>query len=377
MTRARRSPRCARRSRATAGWRSRDALDGARTALAAAGIDCELAGAPAALPAEVDDRARLGGARGTTNVDPPQPAPATARSALAPTARAPRSRSTTTARAAPERRARRQRARGPARARAARATARSRPAPGPSGGFRLRLTVPLPDAMIRVLIAEDQAMVRGALASLLALEDDIEVVGRGRPRRRGARGGARAPARRGAARHRDARPRRHRGRRASSRASCRATADADPHHLRPARLPAPRARERRPPASCSRTRRRASWPPRSGPCTPGGRAIDPALAAATITEGDSPLTARERDVLRRRDAPRHRRRHRRDAAPLGGHRAQLPQRRDPASSAPATAARRSASRWRRGGCDARGARARARRAAQGVRRPRGRRRAPT
>jgi two-component system response regulator DesR len=36
--------------------------------------------------------------------------------------------------------------------------------------------------VIRVLIAEDQAMVRGALASLLALEDDIEVaaeVGRG------------------------------------------------------------------------------------------------------------------------------------------------------------------------------------------------------
>jgi two-component system, NarL family, response regulator DesR len=30
--------------------------------------------------------------------------------------------------------------------------------------------------MIRVLIAEDQAMVRGALASLLALEGDIDVV---------------------------------------------------------------------------------------------------------------------------------------------------------------------------------------------------------
>jgi two-component system, NarL family, response regulator DesR len=30
--------------------------------------------------------------------------------------------------------------------------------------------------VIRVLIAEDQAMVRGALASLLGLEEDIEVV---------------------------------------------------------------------------------------------------------------------------------------------------------------------------------------------------------
>ena len=30
--------------------------------------------------------------------------------------------------------------------------------------------------MIRVLLAEDQAMVRGALAALLTLEGDIEVI---------------------------------------------------------------------------------------------------------------------------------------------------------------------------------------------------------
>ncbi len=31
--------------------------------------------------------------------------------------------------------------------------------------------------MIRILLAEDQATVRGALRALLALEDDLEVVG--------------------------------------------------------------------------------------------------------------------------------------------------------------------------------------------------------
>ena len=47
---------------------------------------------------------------------------------------------------------------------------------GPAGtdGYRLRVEVP---ALITVVLADDQHMVRGALAALLNLEDDIEVIG--------------------------------------------------------------------------------------------------------------------------------------------------------------------------------------------------------
>ena len=43
-------------------------------------------------------------------------------------------------------------------------------------GFRLVATLPGGERVIRVLLAEDQAMMRGALAVLLDLEDDLEVV---------------------------------------------------------------------------------------------------------------------------------------------------------------------------------------------------------
>ena len=48
----------------------------------------------------------------------------------------------------------------------------------------------------------------------------------------------------------------------------------------------------------------------------GERVVDPALAAAALAEGDSPLTARETDVLVRRRRPRRDQRDRRPAAPV-------------------------------------------------------------
>jgi two-component system, NarL family, response regulator DesR len=149
--------------------------------------------------------------------------------------------------------------------------------------------------VIRVLIAEDQAMVRGALASLLALEDDIEVVAE-------AGGGDRAleqaralrpdvalldiemPGMDGleaAARLREELP------------GCRVlilTTFGRPTYLRQAMeagasgflvkdAPAERLAD---------AIRRA---------TTGQRIIDPELAAAALQQGESPFTPREREVL--------------------------------------------------------------------------------
>jgi two-component system response regulator DesR len=150
--------------------------------------------------------------------------------------------------------------------------------------------------VIRVLIAEDQAMVRGALASLLALEGDIEVVAevdRGDRVLEAARAcgpdvallDIEMPGRDGIATA---------GELARELPGVRTlilTTFGRPGYLRRALENGARgfllkdapAREL---AAAIRT------------VVDGGRAIDPALAAATITEGESPLTAREHDVLR-------------------------------------------------------------------------------
>ena len=56
----------------------------------------------------------------------------------------------------------------------------------------------------------------------------------------------------------------------------------------------------------------------------GQRVVDPGLAAAALSQGENPLTAREHEVLDAGAPPRHRRRARRRAPPLAGHDAQPP-----------------------------------------------------
>ncbi|MFI6512683.1 response regulator transcription factor [Streptosporangium sp. NPDC050855] len=149
--------------------------------------------------------------------------------------------------------------------------------------------------MIRVLLAEDQGMMRGALATLLDLEDDIEVVatvGRGDEVVAAALGARpdvalldiEMPGISGldaAAELRDRLP------------ECRVlilTTFGRPGYLR-------RAME----AGAS------GFLVKDGPVEElaaairrvlaGGKVIDPALAAAALSTGTSPLTERERDVL--------------------------------------------------------------------------------
>ncbi|MHB1467852.1 MAG: response regulator [Solirubrobacteraceae bacterium] len=149
--------------------------------------------------------------------------------------------------------------------------------------------------MIEVLIAEDQAMVRGALASLLELEDDIAVVaevsrgdevlsGALRSRPQVALLDIEMPGRNGlevAGELREALPR------------CRVlilTTFGRPGFLRRA-MEAGAAGfllKDAPASELAAAIRRAAA---------GERIVDPGLAAAALSEGVSPLTPREREVL--------------------------------------------------------------------------------
>jgi two-component system response regulator DesR len=149
--------------------------------------------------------------------------------------------------------------------------------------------------MIRILIAEDQAMVRGALASLLSLEDDIEVVAevdRGDRVLAAARAHSpdvalldiEMPGLDGISAAREL------ARELPETRSLILTTFGRPGYLR-------RALEEGASGFLLKDAQASELAKAIRKVAAGGRAVDPGLAAAAITEGTSPLTAREQDVL--------------------------------------------------------------------------------
>jgi two-component system, NarL family, response regulator DesR len=149
--------------------------------------------------------------------------------------------------------------------------------------------------VIRILLAEDQAMVRGALASLLSLEDDIEVVTQV-DRADAILAAAHAslpdvalldiemPGGDGLAAAEQLR------RQLPQIKVLMVTTFGRPGYLRRAMAggAAGFLLKDAPAAELARAVRRAYA---------GERVVDPALAAAALSEGDSPLTPREHEVL--------------------------------------------------------------------------------
>ncbi|MGD9696349.1 MAG: DNA-binding response regulator [Thermoleophilia bacterium] len=149
--------------------------------------------------------------------------------------------------------------------------------------------------MIRVLIAEDQAMVRGALAGLLSLEPDIEVIAqvdRGDLVLEAARAHAadvalldiEMPGRDGIAVAGDL------ARELPGTRALILTTFGRPGYLR-------RAVERGAAGFLLKDSPSDRLAAAIRDVHAGRRVLDPGLAAAAIVEGDSPLTDRERDVL--------------------------------------------------------------------------------
>jgi two-component system response regulator DesR len=149
--------------------------------------------------------------------------------------------------------------------------------------------------MVKVLLAEDQAMVRGALAALLALEDDIEIVaevGRGdevvpfalKVQPDVALLDIEMPGQDGLAAAADLR---------KMLPSCRVlilTTFSRPGYLRRAMESgaAGYLLKDAPATQLAEAIRRAMA---------GERVVDPALATAALSEGSNPLSEREREVL--------------------------------------------------------------------------------
>ena len=263
-------------------------LAAARQALDAAGIAADLPSAVDDVPARLPRAVRLGAARGRHERRAAlRREPVRACALTADCARGARRRP----------RARRRPAAAPGwpgcasgRRRSARRVETGR---APEGGFLLRVT----RSVIRLLLADDQALVRGALAALLDLEPDLEVVaevGRGDEV---VRRGGRAPGRRRAARRRDARAgrdRRHRGAApgAARRAGCSiVTTFGRPGYLR-------RAMEAGASGFVVKDTPARQLADAVRRVHAGLRVLDPALAEESLVSGASPLTARETEVLR-------------------------------------------------------------------------------
>ena len=307
-----------------------DAVAGARTALAAAGIECRVDGAAVALPAEVENVLAWALREATTNVVRHSDAHACAITLSADsrhvaleveddgTPAATEAGSGTGLTGVAERA---ERLRGSLEAGAA--ARRRLPTPAHRPAARI---------VIRVLIAEDQAMVRGALASLLSLEPDIEVV---------------AEVDRGDAVLDQA------------RASCADVALLDIEMPGLDGISAAAELARKLPATRTlilTTFGRPGYLRQALEAGAGGfllkdapaeqlahairevaagrRAIDPDLAAAAIADGASPLTEREQDVLSAATTHATAADDRRRAPPVRGHRAQLPERRHPQARRP-------------------------------------------
>ena len=151
------------------------------------------------------------------------------------------------------------------------------------------------ELMIRILLAEDQAMVRGALGALLSLEADIEIVAEVA---RGDEVLAAALAAQPDVALLDIEMPGCDGLTAAAQmhaqlATCRVlilTTFGRPGYLR-GRWRAVSS------ASCSKTLRRRNWRRPSGGRWRASAVVDPTLAVSALSDGLSPLTERERDVL--------------------------------------------------------------------------------